>query len=145
MKKVLLVTLFLVSFLGFSQKVKLKDGVVLIDKVEVLKYEDEGATTTFSTLKGEEFVSIISTYYEAPNPSRNYPGGHNFPATIRKSIETVRFLSSGKELTTDLGIKGIANAIHKSELISVDGIIDEEKVDKFINKYNNETLKLKVN
>ncbi|AWM13776.1 hypothetical protein NHF50_07735 [Flavobacterium sp. NRK F10] len=144
MKKVLILLLLSFSVLSFSQKVKFKKGNVLIDGVEVYKYENEGSTMTLSTLGGEEFVSFLSTSYEVPNPARSQPGGHNYPATLKKYVVTVRFLESGKELFTDLSSKEIAKAINKSELVSEDGSIDEEKLDKFINKYNNETLKLKI-
>lgn len=145
MKKVLVLLLLSFSVLSFSQKVKFKKGNVIIDDVEIYKYDSEGSSTTLSTKEGEEFVSILSTFYEVPNPARNHPGGHNYPATIKKFVYTVRFLDSGKEFYTDLGDKGVAKAIYKAELFGEDGKLDEEKIDKFINKYNNETLKLKIN
>ena len=142
-----LIAIFLISFsFGFSQKVKLKKDKVIIDDVEIYNYTSEGTITSFSTLSdSKEFISVISTFYEAPNPARSQPNGHNFPATIRKAIFTVKFLESGKELTTDLGHKGIIKAVFTSKLVDDNGKIDDEKLNIFINKYNNENLKYKIN
>jgi len=145
MKKVFTILLLTFSLLSFSQKVKIKKEKVFIDDVESYKYIDEGSVSSFSTLNSIEFVSIISTSYDVANPARNMPNGYRFPATIKNYIHTVKFLESGKELTTDLAIRDIIKAIHNSKLVDEQGKIDVEKLDVFINKYNNENLKYKIN
>ena len=145
MKKNIIILFLFFSILGFSQKVKFKDENVLIDGAEVCKFEKERNNTTLLTKSGEEFVNIISTAYPVKNPARSQPGGHNYPETIDNYVYTVRFLESGKELFTDMSPKDIVRTLFKSELITDKAQLDNDKVDKFITKYNNENLKFKIN
>ena len=144
MKKIFLGLLLLVSFLGFSQKVKMKKNSIFIDDIEVYKFQDEGSMKFFSTISGVEFVSIVETSYEVINPVYNstYSSSSRY---LKYYIRTIKFLKSGKELTTDIAVKQIASSIYKSEMVNENGKIDEEKLDIFINKYNNENLKYKIN
>jgi hypothetical protein len=148
MKKILVVLLLSLSFLGFAQKVKLKKDKVIIDDVEVYNYEEEGRSITFSTLKSEEFITVLSTTYQERNPAHyngNDPNAYRYPALIDKRVFTVKFLKSGRELFTDMRDKEIIKAVFKANLVDENGDIDEEKLNIFINKYNNENLKLKIN
>jgi len=144
MKKSITIVFLLVSVLAFSQKVKMKKDKVIIDDVEVYNFEEEGRMTTFSTLSNEEFASVVTTSYQERNQGYN-PRYSSSPQYLNHTVYTVKFLSSGKEVTTDIGIKKIAAALYKSEMIDANGKIDEEKLNIFINKYNNENLKLKIN
>ena len=63
----------------------------------------------------------------------------------KEFVFTVRFLKSGSEIFTDMDHKEVIKAIYKSKLVDENGNIDEEKLTIFINKYNNENLKLKIN
>lgn len=146
MKKILLGSMLLtVSCLAFGQKVKLKDGSVLIDKVEVYKYEDDGVTTV-STLSNKELFVIKPSYYELPN---QFYGTASCPANNcqkmnRFAIYTVKFLKNSKELVTDLSEKDLIKNVYKAGIFDLEGKADEEKVDLFIAKYSNEDLKLKL-
>ena len=148
MKKAVVILFLSMSFLGFSQKVKLKKDKVLIDDVEVYNYEKEGFMYTFSTLSSVEFISVLITKYQERNPAHyngNDPYAYRYPAFYDKEVYTVKFLKSGKELFTDLREKDIIKAVYKSNLVDEKGEIDEEKLNVFITKYNNENLKLKIN
>ncbi len=148
MKRIFIVLFLSLSLVSFSQKVKLKKDKVIIDDIEVYNYEEEGRIFTFSTLKSDEFISVLSTTYQERNPAHyntNNPHAHKFPALIERRVYTVKFLKSGKELFTDLREKDVIKAVFKSNLVDENGNIDEEKLDIFINKYNNENLKLKIN
>jgi CRISPR/Cas system endoribonuclease Cas6 (RAMP superfamily) len=148
MKKIITILVLLVSFFGFSQKVKFKKEKVIIDDVEVFAYEKEGFMYTFSTLSSVEFISVLSTIYQERNPAhynQNNPQAYRFPALLNKEVNTVKFLKSGRELFTDLSDKEIIKAVFKAKLVNENGEIDEEKLDVFITKYNNENLKLKIN
>ena len=148
MKKMLVVLFLSISFLGFSQKVKLKKDKVIIDDVEVYNYEEEGRMITFSTLKSEEFITVLTTIYKERNPAhynQNNPQAYRYPALIDKRVYTVKFLKSGRELITDMRDKDIIKAVFKANLVDENNNIDEEKLNIFINKYNNENLKLKIN
>jgi hypothetical protein len=149
MKKVLVILFLSISFLGFSQKVKLKKDKVIIDDVETYNYEREGLLTTFSTLNSsEEFISVLSTeyqtkndaYYRTPNPSK-----YGISPMRAEFVFTVKFLKSGKELFTEMAPKEVIKAVFKANLVDENGKIDDEKLDVFITKYNNENLRLKIN
>lgn len=140
MKKVILGFAIIVSCLSFGQKVKIKKGFVSIDDKTIYKFERSGYTSIVSTLNGKEFLSINTNSYETDNPSR-----YSSIRTIDNFIHTVRFLDSDKEFTTNLSYNDICLNIYKSNLInSEDGKLDEDKVNIFIKKYNNEDLKLKL-
>ena len=148
MKKIFTVVFLMVSVLAFSQKVKLKKDKVLIDDVEVYNYEKEGFMYTFSTLSSAEFITVLVTTYQERNPAHyngNDPNAFRYPAFFNKEVYTVKFLKSGRDLFTDLREKDIIKAVYKSNLVDEKGEIDEEKLNVFITKYNNENLKLKIN
>jgi hypothetical protein len=148
MKRLFTVLFLALSLVSFSQKVKLKKDKVIIDDVEVYNYEDEGRTITFSTLKSEEFITVLTTTYQERNPAHyngNDPNAYRYPALIDKQVYTVKFLKSGRELFTDMRDKDIIKAVFKANLVDENNNIDEEKLNIFITKYNNENLKLKIN
>lgn len=141
MKKILLSSMLIVSCMAFGQKVKIKKGQAFIDDKLVYNIEDTGTSEVISDLKGNEIVSILSTSYETPKNRPLYP---NESSTWRNVINTVRFLKNGKELLTDLSDKDIIKNLYKSNLIDETGELDDEKVDIFINKYNNDNLRGKL-
>lgn len=145
MKKILLVSMIIVSCLAFGQKVKLKDGSVLIDKVEVYKYDEDGVTTV-SSLSNIELFVIKPSYYEVPNPmygTAGCPAG-NCARMLTNAIYTVKFLKNSKELYTDISIKDLIKNIYKAGIFDSEGSTDEKKIDLFIDKYSNEDVKLKL-
>ena len=132
----------------FSQKVKLKKEKVIIDDVETYNFEKEGLSITFSTLTSKEFITVLSTTYQERNPnyySTPNPSKYCIQPLLNKEVNTIKFLESGRELFTDLSDKEIIKAVYKANLVDENGKIDEEKLNIFINKYNNENLKLKIN
>jgi uncharacterized lipoprotein YehR (DUF1307 family) len=81
--KFVLVALFLVvSVAGFAQKVKIKKDKALLDGVEIYNYKNEGSIVVLSTLTSVEFVSVLYTSYEAPNPAHQGVYGYKYPATM---------------------------------------------------------------
>lgn len=145
MNKILLGFSLVVSFIAFGQKVKLKDGSVLIDKAEVYKYDSDGVTTVSSLSEKELFV-IKPSYYQVPNSLYGTPGCpvNNCSKLSTYAIYTVKFLKNGKELVTDLSEKDLIKNVYKAGIFDTSGNIDEEKADLFIAKYSNEDLKLKL-
>lgn len=141
MKKVLLFTFIIFSFFAFGQKVKIKKGEVFIDDKLIYRVEDTGSSTIVSDLKGNEIVAILRTTYEVP---KNRPLYGNERSTWTNSIFTVRFLKNGKELLTDIAEKEIIKNLYKSNIVDEDGELDDEKVDVFVNKYNNDNLRSKL-
>ena len=139
-----LVTFLLLSLTTFAQKVKFKDNKASIDNNQVFGYVKEGNTMVLATLSGKEFVSILTTSYEEKNPAHYRPHGENFPAMRTMWVYTVKFLQSGREMVTDMQPRDLVKALHQSKMVVEEGIIDEEQLKLFINKYNNENLKYKL-
>ncbi len=133
-KSVLVVLLLTISLQGMAQKVKIKKGIVAIDEVEVYKLDEEGKSNTLSTNDGNEFITYIKDGFE------EWKNGMRFYTTVY----IVKFLSSGRELYTDLSEKDLIKAIYKSNMVGPGGKIDEEKANIFVNKYDNESLKYKI-
>lgn len=134
MKKVVTIFFLMFTVLSFSQKVKIKDDIVSIDEVETYKIEKEGKSRTVSTMTGEEFITLLKDgfeFYKAGN--RHYT-----------RVFIIRFLISGDEVYTDMSEKDILKVIYKSGMVSADGKIDEDKKNIFVNKYNDENLKIKL-
>ncbi|WP_345765768.1 hypothetical protein [Chryseobacterium endophyticum] len=141
MKKVLFGLALAISCLSFGQKVKIKKGQAFIDDKLVYNVEDTGTGEVISDLKGNEIISILRTTYETPKNRPLYP---NERSTWTNIINTVRFLKNGKELLTDLSDKDIIKNLYKSNVIDESADLDDEKVDIFINKYNNDNLRSKL-
>ncbi len=130
-----------------AQKVKFKKDKAIIDDVEVYNVDKDGMTMTLATPSGNEFITILTTTYQEKNPhhyNANNPQAHRFPQFVTKEVHTVRFLKSGAELYTDLSFKDIVKNVYKSGMVDAEGNLDDEKANIFINKYNNENLKLKL-
>lgn len=149
MKKLFTILFLLVSIASFSQKVKLKKDKVIIDDVETYKYEKEGFLHTFSTLStSEEFISVLRTEYQTRNESyytTKNPSKFGISPLRSANVFTVKFLQSGRELYTEMDAKDVIKAVFKANLVDENGKIDEEKLNVFITKYNNENLKYKIN
>jgi len=145
MKKVLFGFALVTSCLVLGQKVKLKDGSVLIDKVEVYKYNDEGGTTV-SSLSNKELFVIKPNFYEVPNPAYGTVGcpASNCQKMIRRSFITFRFLDNGEEFFSDLSVKDIIKNFHSLNILKEDGTYDDEKRNLFINKFSDDNLRYKL-
>lgn len=145
MRKSLFGFAIVTSCLAFGQKVKLKDGSVLIDKVEVYKYNEEGGTT-ISSLSNKELFVIKPNFYEEPNPGYGTIGcpASNCQKMIRRSFITFRFLDNGEEFLSDLSVKDIIKNFYSLNILKEDGTYDNEKRNLFINKFNNDNLRYKL-
>ena len=134
MKRIFTILLVMISLVSFSQKVKIKKDIVSIDEVEVYKIDEEGKSMTLSTMAGNEFITMLRTVY------KEWRNGYEFSP----SVCTIKFLSNGQEVLTDMSDKDIIKVIYKSGMVNADGKIDEDKANIFINKYNDKNLKLKI-
>jgi len=147
MKRIITVLFLVLSTVAFSQKVKFKKDKVIIDDVEMYNYDREGFMTTFSTLSSQEFMSVLITQYQTRNESyyqMKDPEKYSISPYKTENVFTVKFLQSGKEMFTQMSDKEVIKAFFKANLMDENGKIDEEKLDVFITKYNNENLKLKI-
>ncbi|RZJ31318.1 MAG: hypothetical protein EOO48_02455 [Flavobacterium sp.] len=135
-KTLLLIVLTLFTVTGFAQKVKFKKGSVLIDEVETYKMKESGSTDVFSTLSGKEFLVISAmSYREEDDIAINVTPKH---------VYILRFLKSGKIVYTDASQKAMIANVYNDQMVDADGNVDEKKLDEFIFKYNNASLKNKL-
>jgi len=123
MKKILILLMLCFSVLGFSQEVKLKNGIVYIDGKECMKYDKDATNVTFQDMNGDD---IIILKYIRTN------------GTQESLYEKVIFVKLNKELTTKSYIftkSLLIEKLVKSNAI-VDCVLNEEKVNVFILKYD---------
>ena len=133
MKKLFfLFCIMLFSSAGFSQKIKMKDDVASVDGVPFLHF----TTITFGSdysirhINSEEAeISILYLSYNDPKKVTNgNPDG-------KVSWIEVSFLNYGLKCEVqNMTRKGFTKLIYLSN-IHVDGIINEENVNKFVSKY----------
>jgi hypothetical protein len=139
--RVLVFTFFICFiFSANAQKVKLKKGVVTIDKVEYLKYEKvNGSKYFFSTLDDEEFLSITFEKYGTGkhHAVRNPVAGQD--TEIYHHYSVFKFLDNdeiGEEFEVDEArIKKLILMMKKSKII-VDGKLSVDKAKRMIEKYS---------
>lgn len=137
MKKFLFFLMLFIFSFGFSQKVKLKDGIVTIDKVEFLKYEEVNSTKYFfSTLSGEEFLTVTTESF-GTGKYTNFQYGKNYE--IRHFYSVFKFLGIEDlkdSFEVDEGrIKELIIMMKNSNII-VDGKLSIDNAKKMIEKYS---------
>lgn len=110
--------------------------MVLIDDVETYKMKESGSTQVYSTLSGKEFMVISAmSYREDDDVAINI---------TKQYIYILRFLESGKIVYTDASQKKMIANVYNDQLVDADGNVDQKKLDEFIFKYNNASLKNKL-
>lgn len=133
MKNIFLVLLLIVSFLGFSQDIKLKKGEVLVDDKAWLNYDGCGGFSQscglMTTSNKEEVIYMNLVIVPGVEPITNY----NKTGDL-KYIE-VKFLGLNKIIELDLTFKKAISIIYNSKCVNADGTFDEEKVERLVEKY----------
>ncbi|SFA97752.1 hypothetical protein SAMN05660845_1116 [Flavobacterium swingsii] len=133
MKNIFLVLLLIVSFLGFSQDIKLKKGEVLVDDKAWLNYDGCGgfsqSCSLMMTSNKEEVIYMNLVIVPGVEPITNY----NKTGDL-KYIE-VKFLGLNKIIELDLTFKKAISIIYNSKCVNADGTFDEEKVERLVEKY----------
>ena len=136
MKKIaniVIMVLLALSATVSAQKVKLKKGDVLVDETPWLKYDGCGTFDSACSLlnaAGDEiiFIKMISIEGEKPITSSNPRGTLTY-------LE-VKFL--GLNASTEfenVSRKTVIEYLYKGKLVAADGTLDEEMVQRFIEKY----------
>ena len=128
MKKIITILFLSVSFFGFSQKVKLKKGEVLVDKVLWSKYK-EFNTFDYSiyNLKGDE---IIYLKYVKQGPNNMV-----FSREGEPNYYEISFLGLNKKIEIRNFAEEILSIIYDSKAVNEDGTFNQEKVDRIIEKF----------
>lgn len=135
MKLFFTVLLLAVSFLGFSQKVKLKKGEVFVDDTVWLKYNECGSfdsTCSLLSKSGEEilFFKFISVDGAEPRIPSNPQG------TLR--YVEISFLGLNKKIELKKTQKDCIELLYNSKVVNEDGTLNPEKVDRLVEKHGTE-------
>ncbi|RZJ34094.1 MAG: hypothetical protein EOO51_11150 [Flavobacterium sp.] len=133
LKSVLTILIVCASLSAMAQKIKLKKGEILVDDAVWMKYTDCGAfdsTCSILNPQGDEliFMKIIKIPGAEPITKYNKEGDLVY--------KEVKFLGLNAmvefENTTD---KKILEMIYNAKLIDESGQLDEDKVQRFVEKH----------
>jgi hypothetical protein len=135
MKKMILILLVLISFSGFSQKVKLKKGEILIDDVFWMNYQDCGAfDVTCSILNKNKdeviFLKWVKVAGAEPRTASNPEGNLSY-------VE-VKFLGLNKFFEVLRTQKDVIAMLYNGKVINAEGELEEDKVARMVEKYGTE-------
>lgn len=131
-KLILSLSIMLLALSVNAQKVKLKKGNVLIDKVTWLTYSDCGTfdgTCSLYNANGDEiiFFKWISVPGEEPRTSANPDGSLDYVEII--------FLGIDRKYEAQKRQKHIILDLYKAKVVNTDGSLNLEKVNRMLEKY----------
>ena len=135
MKKIITILLLSISFFGFSQKIKLKNGEVLVDEVVWLNYQDCGGFDKTCSLLDKNKEEII--FFKWINVPGAEPRTQSNPQGNLSYVE-VKFLGLNKVFEIKKLQKNIILLLYNSKVVKDDLTLDEEKVSRLIEKYGTE-------
>lgn len=121
-KNILAATLFLISLVGFSQEIKFKDDIVLIDGKECLKIGGDSNNVSISDLEGNEIIFLKFIHGSKYGPLYN---------KITFLDKKLSFTSKSYIFTKKLLIKKLL-----ADKTLNDCKLDAEKVEKFVLKFD---------
>jgi hypothetical protein len=127
MKKIFLGLLLMVSFLGFSQKIKLKKGDVLVDGLVWLKYENDTFDCSVLNLNKEEII-FLKYIVQGPN-------NQVFSRDGEPNYFQISFLGQNKKIEIREFEEDILSILYSSKVVNEDGTLNPEKVDRLVEKY----------
>lgn len=132
MRKILIVFALVVSALGFSQKIKLKKGDVLVDDVQWLKYTDCGtfdSTCSLVNNAGDEIVFIKTIRLKGVEPvtSSNKDGSFSY--------YEISFLGMNQKIELKDFQKEIIRLIYAAKAVNEDGTLNPDRVQRMVEKY----------
>jgi hypothetical protein len=128
-KTILSFVLFLITLCCFSQKVKFKKDIVLVDEKEFLSFE-----------RGGVFGAVSYDLYDLNSKKRiltlvsNNGGTH---MELSDDFTQIKFITNGtKAEITGGDLRQAIKLLIKNEVLKTDGSLDETKIDLFIKNYN---------
>ena len=120
----------LLTAVGFSQKIKLKKGKVLVDGKAIMKYERQGLgakITLYSLDNDDEIIDMLAKGNETPH-CRGDDYCMMFFSEDEIKVETSQF--------NGMSWKRVIKQIIRSKVLDMDGNINSEKLKKFARKYD---------
>lgn len=132
MKKIITFLILIYSVFGFSQKIKLKKGDVLVDDVVWLKYQDCGSFDSTCSLIGKDGEEII--FFKWINvPGVEPVTQYNKDGSLRY-VEII-FVGQKKKIELQKTQKNSIEMIYNSKLVNEDGTLNQDKVERLVEKY----------
>jgi hypothetical protein len=130
MKKSILTTLLcLKAMLCFSQEVKFKKDLILVDKKEFLSFE-----------KGGTFGAVSYDLYELVSKKRIITLVYNNGGThmeLSDDYTQIKFITTGVKAEISGGdLRQAIKILLKNDVLTADGAIDESKIELFIKNYD---------
>ena len=130
MKKSILTTLLcLKAMLCFSQEVKFKKDLILVDKKEFLSFE-----------KGGTFGAVSYDLYELVSKKRILTLVYNNGGThmeLSDDYTQIKFITTGVKAEISGGdLRQAIKILLKNDVLKPDGTIDESKIELFIKNYD---------
>lgn len=138
MKRIFFITiLLLVSFFGFSQKIKRKSDVIIVDKVEYLKIKEDKVSKNsyvISNLKGEDILYIrYSTFYDPSTITyfngQKTSGYVGYFEVLSADLNTLYFDTNlvGSPFNS-FHTEKVFNILYNGEAVNSDGTLNIEKL-----------------
>lgn len=132
MKKIITFLILINSVFGFSQKIKLKKGDVLVDDIVWLKYQDCGSFDSTCSLIGKDGEEII--FFKWINvPGVEPVTQYNKDGSLRY-VEII-FVGQKKKIELQKTQKDCIEMIYNSKLVNEDGTLNQDKVERLVEKY----------
>jgi hypothetical protein len=130
MKKSILTTLLcLKAMLCFSQEVKFKKDIILVDKKEFLSFE-----------KGGTFGAVSYDLYELVSKKRIITLVYNNGGThmeLSDDFTQIKFITTGVKAEISGGdLRQAIKILLKNDVLKPDGTIDESKIELFMKNYD---------
>ena len=132
-KTLLTVLILVVSFNVSAQKVKLKKGNVLVDGEQWLTYQEcgmfDGVCSLYNSNESEIiFIKLVKIPGEEPRTQSN-PDGNLVFTEVSFLEKDLKYEIKGKTY------KGIISDLYKANVVNNDGSLNDEKVNRLIEKY----------
>ena len=139
-KSILLSILFAMSFgILIGQDIDFKDKKILLDGNPILKYEKVDALQySFYSLESEDEV-LMYKFFDNGTPRYKDDDYYvlNF-LTEKKKVESMDFgkIYSGMELSPKKNMQKLIKWLVKEKVFTIEGKINKDKLDLFVEKYN---------
>lgn len=127
MKRIITVLFLSISLLGFSQKVKLKKGNVLVDEKVWLKYENNDFDYSVLNFNTEEII-FLKYIVQGPN-------NQVFSKEGEPNYFQIVFLGQNKKIEIRDFEEDVLAILYSSKVVNEDGTLNPDKVDRLVEKY----------
>ena len=128
MKKIIIVLVIFISFLSYSQKIKMKKGDLIVDDITWLKYV-ESNNFDISLINAFSNEIIFMKFVKQGNDNMIF--GDN----VKPNYYEISFLGLNKKIEIRNLPKQIISIIYNSKIIDDKGVLISDKVDRMVEKY----------